>query len=366
MSNSKPYFSIIIPIYNVDIGYFTVCMESILHQSFGEIEVILVDDGSCEECATLCDQYAVNDERVRVVHQKNQGVSAARNHGIEIAVADWIMFVDADDWLEINACEVIKKHLEEVDCDILLFNAVKEFAGKQEKLNYGLAKNTLYRTNDVNTREMLYSRAMGAPNTKIGKLCVVYYSWDKVYKKSFLVDNGVQYPVGIPKSEDKIFALRCFEKIHSLYYIETVLYHYRINAESVCNRYSEKADVDSIVLTEQLKIIAERMDAELGRRRDDYYQNIMKQFYRFTFGIISDVFKLKYFHKDYPRSKKDRNNEVRKFLSMEPFKSSISNVKYSELPNNAKIKKFLISHGLAGLFYKLKKAKNNYSGKSVR
>lgn len=359
-----PFFSIIIPIYNVDSNYFEVCMNSILGQTFRNFEVILVDDGSREESSIACDQYAEKDDRVRVIHQENQGVSVARNHGIEAAKADWIMFVDADDWLDINACEVLNKYLENVDCDILLFNAVKELAGKQEKQNYGFLGETLYKTDDVNTREMFYKRAMGSPNTKTGKLCVVYYSWDKVYRKQFLLENDIVYPVGIPRSEDKIFILSCFEKMNSLYYIEDVFYHYRINRASVSNRYSESVDAERIELTTKLLKVANRMDSEIAKiSGNPMYTGISKQFYRFCFGIISDVFKQKFFHLDYPRSKKQRDIEVKTFLNTEPFKTSICSVRYSELPNNAKLKKFMLSHGLASLFYRLKVMHKNASGK---
>lgn len=360
----KPFFSIIIPIYNVDLHYFDECMNSILGQTFGDFEVILVDDGSREESGSACDQYAQKDARVRVIHQTNQGVSAARNHGIEAAIADWIMFVDADDWIEINACEVLKKYLEKGSCDILLFNAVKEFAGKQERLNYGLNGETFYKTDDVDTRELFYKRAMGSPNTRTGKLCVIYYSWDKVYRRQFLIENDVSYPVGIPRSEDKVFILSCFENMSSLYYIEEVLYHYRINRGSVSNRYSESVDSERIELTTKLLEIATRMDSEIaGIKANSTYAEITKQFYRFTFGIISDVFKQKFFHSDYPRSKNQRDIEVRAFLNTEPFKTSIKNVQYSELPNNVKLKKFMLSHGFASLFYRLKMAKKNTTGK---
>lgn len=363
-NNSRPFFSIIIPIYNVNLEYFSVCMESLLNQSFDSFEVILVDDGSCEECAAACDKYSEGDDRVRVLHQENQGVSVARNRGMEEATADWIMFVDADDWLEMNACEILYGYLCKVDCDILLFRAYKEYGAKRVRQNYGLTNETLYIMDENEIREMLYGRAMGSPNTKNESFCVIYYSWDKVFKRSFLVENGIRYPVGIPKSEDKIFILQCFEKMHSMYYVESELYHYRINEKSACNRYSETADVERIMLARQLNVIAERMDSELGEKRNDgTYHGITKQFYRFTFGIITDVFKQKFYHPEYPRSKKMREAEVKEFLCTEPIRTSIKNVKYSELSRNARIKKFLISHGFSRFFFRLKRAKINSTGK---
>ena len=147
-------------------------MDSILRQTCDEFEVILVDDGSRADCAKAIDDYSENDRRVRVFHQEHQGASAARNHGLDVAEGAWIIFLDADDWLELNALEVLKSYLVKVDCDILLFNAIKEFGHKQVKLNYGLRNETLYRSEDVDTLEMLYSRAMGSPNTKNGRFSI--------------------------------------------------------------------------------------------------------------------------------------------------------------------------------------------------
>lgn len=94
---NTPLFSIIIPIYKVRQDYLEICIESIRNQSFQNIEIIMVDDGSPDNCGVLCDDYAKKDSRIRVIHQINQGVSVARNAGIEAAKGEWIMFVDADD-----------------------------------------------------------------------------------------------------------------------------------------------------------------------------------------------------------------------------------------------------------------------------
>ena len=98
--------SIIVPIYNVE-AYLKECIDSIRGQTMQEMDIILVDDGSPDSCPQICDQFAAEDKRIRVFHRENMGVSAARNFGMEQAEADWIMFVDPDDWLEKDAVEVL-------------------------------------------------------------------------------------------------------------------------------------------------------------------------------------------------------------------------------------------------------------------
>lgn len=347
----QPFFSIIIPVYKVPQNYLDCCIKSIVNQSYPDFEVIIVNDGSPDNSGELCDEYAKNDSRIKVIHQENQGVSVARNNGIKAATADWIMFVDADDWLEYDACERLKRHLEVNNCDILLFNAVKEYAEKQQQMNYGFENGQLYSSEDVNTREFLYRRAMQTPNAGKERYCPVYYSCDKVFSRSFLINNALQYPKGLPKSEDKVFILGCFEKIKSFYYVDDVLYHYRIHSSSVCNKYSENADADRVLLACLLSEISERMDKELGLLKGEAnYSKITKDYMRFVFGIISDVLFLKYYHPDYPYAKKKRFIEAKNFINTEPFKSSIRECRYHELTIEAKIKKFLLSLNLVAIF----------------
>lgn len=347
----KPLFSVIIPVYKVRRDYFDTCVQSVLHQSFGNIEIILVDDGCPDTCGKVCDEYAQQDRRIRVVHQCNQGVSVARNNGIKAAIADWIIFVDADDWLELAACERLKGYLESGEYDILLFNATKEYADRQQKLNYGFENGHVYDATNVDIREFLYRRAMQTPNAGQQRVCPVYYSWDKVFKREFLIQNNLQYPSGLPKSEDKVFILSCFEKLGKLFYVDDILYHYRINTESVCNRYSASTDMDRILLVRLLGEISKRMDKVLGELKcQKDYCLITNDYERFVFGIISDVLFLKFYHPDCPYDKAVRVREAKEFINTEPFKSSIRRCRYRDLTNEAKLKKLLLSMNMITFF----------------
>ena len=355
----SPFFSIIIPAYNAQEVYLRECIKSLVQQTFEDIEIIIVDDGSKKEYSDCYDIIASEDNRIKVIHQDNQGVSAARNHGIESASADWIMFVDSDDWIELNACEVIHETLIKHPCDILLFDHISEYAnGTSNKRNAGLIDNTLYDFDNIKTKEMFYRRAMGTPNLNNENFSIIYYSVDKVYSRSFLNRENVRFPVGLPKSEDKVFILQCLEKIHTLYYISIPFYHYRINEQSASNRYSENVDKERRDLSKYLEIIAKEMDVELGHLTNNpSYSVLYEDYIRFVFGIISDVMFSKYYHKDYPRTNSQRREEVKQFLESEPFKTAIKDTKYCDLGWEAKIKKFMLSHGMTSLFCQLRKAK---------
>lgn len=359
-----PFFSIIIPAYNVDEVYFTQCIESLLHQTFQDLEILIVDDGSTEECRNFYENLSNDDHRIKVIHQNNQGVSAARNNGIKNANADWIMFVDSDDWLELVCCEKLHESLITNNVDLLLFNHIKEYkSGKQLKQGIGLQQGTVFSTEDIEVKERLYRRAMGTPNIDNASLSTIYYSWDKVYSRDFLLCNEINFPVGLPKSEDKVFILRCFEKLHSFLYIDEAFYHYRINEQSVSNKYSQNVDEERRLLAKYLEPIAKRMDSEIGGLTNTPdYKKIYKDYNRFVFGIISDVLFSKYYHNDYPGSKKERNKEVAAFLESEPFRSAIYTCNYRELGTEAKVKKFMLTHGMTSLFCSIRKLKRRAAG----
>ena len=98
--------SVIVPVYKIKEQYLKECIESISKQTYSNLEIILVDDGSPDNCGEICDLYAEKDSRIMVLHQKNQGVSMARNNAIQKATGEWITFIDADDWIEKNMCEL--------------------------------------------------------------------------------------------------------------------------------------------------------------------------------------------------------------------------------------------------------------------
>lgn len=113
--------SVIIPIYNVE-SYLKNCLESVINQTFGDLEIILIDDGSPDHCGEICDEYAKRDSRIRVLHKQNEGLPSARNDGINMATGKWIAFVDSDDWLELDIYEKAIEAGNKYDVDILLFN----------------------------------------------------------------------------------------------------------------------------------------------------------------------------------------------------------------------------------------------------
>ena len=119
-----PKLSVIVPIYNVE-QYIHKCVDSILNQNFKDFELILVDDGSPDSCGKICDEYAQKDERVKVIHKVNGGLSDARNFGLEKAKGEYVSFIDSDDWVDENIYSESLKYMEENDLDIVCFDVTE-------------------------------------------------------------------------------------------------------------------------------------------------------------------------------------------------------------------------------------------------
>ena len=123
--------SIIVPVYNVE-KYIHECVDSIINQTYKNIEIILVDDGSPDNCGKICDEYAKKDNRIKVIHKPNGGLSDARNHGIDVANGEWLMFIDSDDWIEPNMAEkllhsALNNKADLAISSVILFDEEKEY-----------------------------------------------------------------------------------------------------------------------------------------------------------------------------------------------------------------------------------------------
>ncbi len=183
--------------------------------------------------------------------------------------------------------------------------------------------------------------------------CALYYCWDKVYRRSFLIQNELFFPEGIRKSEDRCFILSCFEKLDTLVYVQDLLYHYRMLNSSVCHKYSSTIDNDRRILASHLQIIADRMDKALGQMYNDpNYNQIDKELRKFIYYAITDVLFLKFYHPDNP-DKKTRRKDAIRFIRSEPFSSAIRKMRYRDLGMKSKLKKLLLTMGFVDTFCKI-------------
>lgn len=222
----QAFISVIIPIYNVE-KYLNQCIDSIISQTFRDIEVILVDDGSTDNSPKICDAYARQDDRVKVIHQKNGGPSSARNAGIDIATGKYIMFVDGDDWVELNTiqscvnsislddnvdliCFSYIREYENTSLPVHLFNGDKVFKGKGAQNFY----RQLFGPLGVECREPQHV-------DKLVSCCMKLYRADIIDKGRFFDTKEVG------SCEDGLFNMYALYGYDNIVYIDECFYHYR-------------------------------------------------------------------------------------------------------------------------------------------
>lgn len=223
-----PKVSIIVPIYNVE-KYLNKCVDSILNQTFKDFELILVDDGSTDNCGKICDEYEKLDNRIRVIHKENGGLSDARNKGIDESNSEFISFVDSDDYISEDMYEVLYNNLEKENADISVCGYYRclndKMISKFEKEEYFV----------VNNKEAL---RLVLEDKKISvEACT------KIYRKT-LFDN-TRYPVG-KLSEDAFTTPTILSKANIVVGTTAPKYYYVIREDSITNSVFKKRDLNVI------------------------------------------------------------------------------------------------------------------------
>lgn len=195
-------FSIVVPIYNVE-KYLKDCIDSVLVQSYSDYELILVDDGSPDNCPRICDDYAYKDSRIRVIHKENGGLSAARNTGIQYANGEYIVFLDGDDCLYENALQEVNSCIEKYDSPEMIIGNVYYWDGVSERL---VVDNRKY----VNLQDTMSISELNQ-RYAADQAMLPWAAYQSVCKKSFLMRNGLTYTEKLIGAEDLDFYLRAIK-----------------------------------------------------------------------------------------------------------------------------------------------------------
>lgn len=204
--------SIIVPIYNVE-KYLRDCIETIINQTYKNIEIILVNDGSTDSSLEICKEYAQINDKIKIVDKKNGGLSAARNTGLEHATGKYIMFIDSDDYLALNSCEV-------------LYNAIKDTEFEFVTANFAFTNNDGTPWKKPMFSEKFQNTSLDIEDYKKSFYLVNSAVWNKIFRKEFLDNNDLKFEVGF-LAEDAVFTTLAFLKAKKTYYIKDVVYYYR-------------------------------------------------------------------------------------------------------------------------------------------
>lgn len=220
--------SVIVPIYKVE-PYIRRCVESVLGQTHRHIEVILVDDGSPDNCGAICDEYARNDDRIFVIHKKNGGLSSARNAALDIASGEYLMFVDGDDWVEPEFCATALKHALDNKAQVVSFGFNRLFVGKDGTLK-GKKRET------TPPRSCIMDASEAVRHLILTDYPMYNYVWNKLFNRSFW--GNVRFPDG-KLFEDQAVTYQIVMKAGWVYVSDAVLYNYVQRPENITNAMSD-------------------------------------------------------------------------------------------------------------------------------
>ncbi len=234
--------SIIVPVYNAQL-YIEKCLDSLIAQTYSNIEIICIDGGSEDHSVDILRRYAVKDKRIIVIQKCNEGVSLSRNCGLSKAIGDYVMFVDADDWIDEHSCEKAMKEIKKTDADVVMWSYVREFADSSQPKK--IFEETYFCYDEEQVRQKLHRRFIGLLKEELkyvenaDALCPV---WGKLYKRQLLQDHQISFIDirEIGTYEDGMFNLETFYYAKKVTYMQEYFYHYRKNnVSSITSQYKE-------------------------------------------------------------------------------------------------------------------------------
>jgi glycosyltransferase involved in cell wall biosynthesis len=208
--------SVVIPVYNAE-NHLEQCIQSLISQTLHKCEYIFVNDGSFDKSKEIIEKYIKIDSRIKLINQKNQGVSSARNNGLGIATGKYIGFVDADDWIEKDMYEVLYKAAESSDCDVIISNISSEVNGNIITHKYPFKINSMLNKEDIESKLLTYLLKNDDFNSVVTKL----------YKRKTIQDFNICFPIKKHLGEDGIFNITFLSKAQSALYIDYSGYLYR-------------------------------------------------------------------------------------------------------------------------------------------
>lgn len=299
--------SIIIPVYNVE-QYLHRCVHSILNQTYTNLEIILINDGATDNSGEICDDYASKDDRILVIHQKNKGLSGARNSGLKRATGEFVGFVDSDDWIEYDMFErmmnlIQNENVDVVECGILKSLDVEDNINRQGKLN-------------IEDRLSALKRIITNQQFSV---------WRRLYKKKIIED--ITFVEG-KNSEDVYFTLGVFKNINKIAYTSAPLYNYFVGGVSITRggyRLKTLDTVDAALYLEDM-VRNQEKDKELKQIALDFLLEIVlynyKQLNIHNHLDHNDIYRLKLkkiIKQYYPEGTKYNQLTLAKFLPIKVF-----------------------------------------------
>ena len=330
---NKVKVSVVVPVYKVE-KYLERCDNSIIKQSLSELEIILVDDGSPDNCGIMCDSFADKDNRIKVVHKANGGLSSARNAGLKIATGEYIGFVDSDDDIETDMYEkmynaALKYKVDFVMCDYQRINSNSTNFNKTLDIDSGFYDKEKIRS------DIFPALIMGS-NIDYGPLLSVCLC---LYKRQFLTDNSITFANDVKWSEDNLFSAIVGYKCNSFYYLKTeYLYHYYSNPGTITTSYRAGAWNVYCKMNEYLHNFFDQISDY------DFSEQLKIHMLYYACNCLGMASKL---------SEEDALYEMNMILNSQELKTAFKNLHLSDISIKLRFQLYLMKHKKTKVLYKI-------------
>ncbi len=311
--------SIIVPVYNVE-AYLPQCLDSLIHQTYQDLEIICVNDGSTDHSLDILQEYSRKDKRIKLISRENRGISASRNEALEIASGKFVMCVDSDDWISEQTCEKALNAIQANDCNLVLWSYIREFRDKS--LPNFLFSHTVTWDDGLS----LCRRIVGPVDEELStpqKLDSYGTVWGKLYKRELIEQNTPIRFVDTAKigtCEDVLFNIEYSLRTKESSYIPELLYHYRKLHSSFTSKYREALPMQWKNLYDEIKDVLVKNNAYTFCRQA--YQN------RISLGIVGLGLNVTF--SDYPFGKQRKMIDV--ILSSSHYKEAIKELSIKYMP----------------------------------
>lgn len=327
--------SVIVPVYKVQ-KYLARCMDSLINQTLKDIEIILVDDGSPDQCPQLCDEYAEKYNNIIVIHQSNAGLGMARNSGLNIAKGQYIAFVDSDDYLDKSALENLYKVAERNSADTVLGTYYRVNSVGEKTKGQAPIKNKIFEGKE-NIKENVLANMLGSPKEYYDDIYLMMAVWMGIYSNKIIQENGIRFCSEREFiSEDIIFDMDYYPLTNKVVITDVPYYYYCENGASLTLSYNKERFQKNKILFREIERKCKILELDITERLDRSFIGRVRQ------CIYSEV--------RYNRFLKARNN-IKKICSDKDFKIILNRYDMKYLSLKQKIFTFLMKKNCICLIY---------------
>jgi len=318
-----PKISIVVPVYKVE-QYLPQCVASLTGQTLREIEIILVDDGSPDRCGALCDEFAAQDPRIKVIHKENGGVSAARNDGLAAATGEYVIFCDSDDWMETTACETLCRKADESGAEIIIGD-VYQSDGEHHRRTYFYAHDFVTEDRaflDQMIQADFYRTYCPLPDAS-GPAFGYGGPWNKAVKRSLLQENGIAFDLRLKGIfDDILYTAHILAVASKVAYVREPVYYYRQVASSITASYKpNRLEINDAIFTAWREFIEEY--GTKGQFKAPFAANVVR--------CLVQSLPVYFFHKKNQMSKSEVLAELKKTIASEPYYTAAKTVDRAKL-----------------------------------